>query len=163
MDIPFEDSEALEKFCMPFIKGEKQPETAVELMASRYVAYTLAEVDYIIETHEPDTRSRTDRDATREWAEGSVWEGLHILNTEGGGPDDDTGTVEFVARFHAGGRDQAHHELSSFKKVDGRWYFVDGKQMGNKPVKREAPKVGRNDPCHCGSGKKFKKCCGKAA
>ena len=29
--------------------------------------------------------------------------------------------------------------------------------------RREAPKVGRNDPCPCGSGKKFKRCCGKAA
>jgi preprotein translocase subunit SecA len=29
------------------------------------------------------------------------------------------------------------------------------------PVRREGPKVGRNDPCPCGSGKKFKKCCGK--
>lgn len=30
-----------------------------------------------------------------------------------------------------------------------------------KPIKRSLPKVGRNDPCPCGSGKKFKKCCGK--
>jgi uncharacterized protein len=30
------------------------------------------------------------------------------------------------------------------------------------PVRRESPKVGRNDPCPCGSGKKFKQCCGKA-
>ena len=29
--------------------------------------------------------------------------------------------------------------------------------------RREMPKVGRNDPCPCGSGKKYKKCCGKAA
>lgn len=29
-----------------------------------------------------------------------------------------------------------------------------------KPIVRDAPKVGRNDPCVCGSGKKFKKCCG---
>ena len=29
------------------------------------------------------------------------------------------------------------------------------------PYQREAPKVGRNDPCPCGSGKKYKKCCGK--
>ena len=28
---------------------------------------------------------------------------------------------------------------------------------------RETPKVGRNDPCPCGSGKKYKKCCGKDA
>ncbi len=31
------------------------------------------------------------------------------------------------------------------------------------PVRREAPKVGRNDPCPCGSGKKFKSCCGRKA
>ena len=29
--------------------------------------------------------------------------------------------------------------------------------------RRETPKIGRNDPCPCGSGKKFKRCCGKAA
>ena len=31
----------------------------------------------------------------------------------------------------------------------------------SRTVKREAPKVGRNDPCPCGSGKKYKNCCGK--
>ena len=30
---------------------------------------------------------------------------------------------------------------------------------GLDTVEREAPKTGRNDPCHCGSGKKYKKCC----
>jgi uncharacterized protein YecA (UPF0149 family) len=29
------------------------------------------------------------------------------------------------------------------------------------PIRRTEPKVGRNDPCPCGSGKKFKKCCGR--
>jgi uncharacterized protein YecA (UPF0149 family) len=29
-----------------------------------------------------------------------------------------------------------------------------------RQVKRDEPKIGRNDPCHCGSGKKFKKCHG---
>lgn len=33
-------------------------------------------------------------------------------------------------------------------------------KRGAGTVKREAPKVGRNDPCPCGSGKKFKQCCG---
>jgi preprotein translocase subunit SecA len=31
------------------------------------------------------------------------------------------------------------------------------------PIKREVPKVGRNEPCPCGSGKKYKNCCGKNA
>jgi uncharacterized protein YecA (UPF0149 family) len=30
-----------------------------------------------------------------------------------------------------------------------------------EPIKRSSPKVGRNDPCSCGSQKKYKKCCGK--
>jgi hypothetical protein len=32
-----------------------------------------------------------------------------------------------------------------------------------EPFVRKSPKLGRNDPCHCGSGQKFKKCCGKSA
>jgi SEC-C motif-containing protein len=47
--------------------------------------------------------------------------------------------------------------------TDGEWRFIDGKIFGPDPVRREAPKVGRNDPCPCGSGKKFKKCCCQAA
>lgn len=34
---------------------------------------------------------------------------------------------------------------------------------GNRPLVRHDPKVGRNDPCPCGSGKKYKQCCGKLA
>jgi preprotein translocase subunit SecA len=37
----------------------------------------------------------------------------------------------------------------------------DGTAVSVKPIVRDAPKVGRNDPCPCGSGKKYKKCCGQ--
>ena len=37
----------------------------------------------------------------------------------------------------------------------------DGSPAAKKPVKREAEKIGRNAPCPCGSGKKYKKCCGR--
>ncbi|MGA1523171.1 MAG: SEC-C metal-binding domain-containing protein, partial [Planctomycetota bacterium] len=50
--------------------------------------------------------------------------------------------------------------MASFQKIDGRYYFVDGVIVGPGTFRREAPKVGRNDPCPCGSGKKHKKCCG---
>jgi len=53
-----------------------------------------------------------------------------------------------------------HHEISRFLKKDGNWYFVDGQLVPPKPEIRKQPKVGRNEPCPCGSGKKFKKCCG---
>jgi SEC-C motif-containing protein len=58
---------------------------------------------------------------------------------------------------------QEHHERATFERKDGRWYFVDGELVRQKPVTHEGPRVGRNDPCPCGSGKKYKKCCGKAA
>ncbi len=34
-----------------------------------------------------------------------------------------------------------------------------GSVQANQPVRRDTPRVGRNDPCPCGSGKKYKKCC----
>ena len=59
-------------------------------------------------------------------------------------------------------RDQSqHHERAEFSRIDGRWFYIDGEMIKAKPVVREAPKVGRNEPCPCGSGKKYKKCCGR--
>ncbi len=40
--------------------------------------------------------------------------------------------------------------------------FEGGKMPTKKPVNKKGEKVGRNDPCPCGSGKKYKKCCGAA-
>lgn len=160
MTIPCDDPKALEAYCLPFIRGDKQPATAAELMASRYVAYTLAEVDYILDTHNPAAKDDTDRDATLKWATEASWQGLEIVSTEGGEPGDRDGTVEFIARYRMNDEEVAHHERAFFKRIDGRWYFIDAKQV-LKPVRREGPKLGRNDPCHCGSGKKLKKCHGK--
>jgi len=53
-----------------------------------------------------------------------------------------------------------HHELAQFKKEGSVWYFTDGKSVGQRPVVK-GPKIGRNDPCSCGSNLKYKKCCGK--
>ena len=44
--------------------------------------------------------------------------------------------------------------------VHGPGCAHDHEHAGPRPYVREQPKVGRNDPCVCGSGKKFKKCCG---
>jgi len=158
--IPFEDPKQLEAYCLPFIRGEKQPSTAAELMASRYVAYTLAEVDYILATHDPDTIDDTDRDATLKWAKSATWHGMSILRTDKGGENDDEGEVEFIARYTMDDREVKHHERSTFKRVKGKWYFMEAKQVQG-PIRRETPKVGRNDTCPCGSGKKYKKCHGK--
>ena len=83
-----------------------------------------------------------------------------ILNTVGGGPEESEGQVEFVVDFTQKGVRQHDHQLSTFAREGGKWFFVSGKEVKAKPVVRAEPKVGRNDPCPRGSGKKHKKCCG---
>ena len=52
-------------------------------------------------------------------------------------------------------------EDTAINLVDGNLSEKEGGM--NKTVVNEGPKVGRNDPCPCGSGKKYKNCCGKNA
>jgi len=146
--------------CEPVITGVSPATTAEQLMRARYSAYTQVAMDFLLESQHPDSRDNNDPESSRDWAENSDWHGLAILDTEGGGPDDDTGKVEFLARYTYGGDDAEYHEVGSFVKEEGLWYFTEGEPGVRKPVIREEPKVGRNDPCPCGSGKKFKRCCG---
>ncbi len=147
--------------CEPLIKGERSAQTAEELMRSRYTAYTKAEVDHILKTSHPDKQDDYDRKSVLNWAKNSDWIKLDIIDTDKGGPENDDGQVEFKAHYRKKGERQVHHELATFKKVEGEWYFFDGETPTPQQVVRSSPKVGRNDPCPCKSGKKYKKCCGK--
>lgn len=122
-------------------------------MRSRYTAFTQGNIDYLIATHHPSKRTMSDRQTLQQSIQNTAWLGLTVLATEQGQPEDDTGIVEFVARYQSGAMGQMH-ERSRFKKQKGRWFYLDGDLL--PPV---APK--RNDPCWCGSGKKFKQCHGK--
>lgn len=158
---PCGSGDAYTRCCEPLIRGDARAQTAEVLMRSRYVAYALAEVDYITETHDPKTRANHDPEQARKWSESSDWMGLEILATEGGGAEDEFGTVEFVAKYRVDGELHEHRERSLFSKRSERWYFTDGKVVGPPSIRHDGPKTGRNDPCPCGSGLKFKKCCGK--
>lgn len=146
--------------CSPFLAGDANPATAVECMRSRYSAFVEANVDYITKTHHPDFMEDYSPEDTQAWAKESEWLGLKIVESEDGQAGDSEGTVEFIANYKQQGKTFRHHELSTFQKRDGQWYFVDG-QIINDPIVRDTPKVGRNEPCPCNSGKKFKKCCGR--
>jgi len=160
MDLcPCGSNVSYESCCKPLIKGEQQAKTAEQVMRSRYSAYVQKEIGYILSSLHPDHRSDFDEKSSREWAESAQWLGLAIVKTVAGGPGDREGKVEFVATYTEKGEKKEHHELATFRKTGETWYFLDGKIIP-KPVTREAPKTGRNDPCPCGSGKKFKKCCG---
>lgn len=147
--------------CQPLISGEKTAQTAEALMRSRYTAHVQAEVDYIINTTHPDKRDTIDRKQVLSWSKKSEWLELKIISTEEGGPEDDKGVVEFSARYREKARTIVHHEIAEFVRQDGNWYFVDGQPPKLVQSIRQGPKIGRNDPCPCGSGKKYKKCCYK--
>ncbi len=149
-----------EDCCGPLIKGASPAVTAEQLMRSRYSAYVKVETDYLFETTHPGHRQGYDHKGTRVWAENSRWDGLEVLSATAGGPGDDEGDVEFIARYRDKDLRKQHHEIAHFRKKSGRWYFTEGSAVAPKPIVRSEPKTGRNDPCPCGSGKKYKKCCG---
>jgi SEC-C motif-containing protein len=152
----------LDRCCGLFLDGRKEPTTAEQLMRARYTAHTCAKMDFVKATHHPDTVADFDESSAQTWAEESEWLGLEILAVEDGQASDESATVEFVARFNdADGTEREHHEVSTFDKVDGCWRFRAGDApRAAEPYRRTQARIGRNDPCHCGSGKKFKKCCG---
>ena len=95
--------------------------TAEALMRSRYAAYSLGLEDHVFRTWHPATRP-ADLTATP----GLVWTGLDVVAVRDGGAGDDTGQVEFRARYRSGGAEHELHEVSRFERRHGRWVYVDG-------------------------------------
>jgi SEC-C motif-containing protein len=159
---PCGSGQPYESCCAPIIGGAPAP-TPEALMRSRYSAYVKHDIAHLERSLSADQRKDFSADDAKQWAESAEWLGLTILRTEKGGEQDDVGVVEFSAKFRTEGKDQEHVEAALFQREEGRWVYAGQLNQPGTTVRREAPKVGRNDPCPCGSGKKFKKCCGAAA
>lgn len=159
MQCPCQSGVVYSDCCEPFIRGKAQPKTAEQLMRARYTAHTQIEMEFIEKTHDPESTQEVNMEESRAWAESTQWQGLEIIQTQQGGPDDDVGLVEFKATYDSEKGPKVHHEMSEFHKRDGTWYYTDSMHPTQTMV-RESPKIGRNEPCPCGSGKKYKKCCG---
>ena len=149
--------------CQPLHKGERCADNAETLMRSRYSAFVLTRTnielaDYIVATTLPAQQVLLDKSAIEAWAKDTDWAGLEVIKhapTLG----KRHAQVEFKAYYNSDDGRQAHHELSAFVKVqdaskDGqvKWYFID-------PT--VAMTVTQKQPCICGSGDKFKQCCGR--
>ena len=115
--------------CGPIIAHTSAP-TALALMRSRYSAYAMGNIDYLLATHDPETRDVSKRDSMESWSKSTDWTGLTIVATEKGGTEDETGVVEFIAHGVTNGKLFALHERSRFRKRDGAWYYVDGTYNG---------------------------------
>jgi SEC-C motif-containing protein len=121
MRCPCGKNAAYDACCGAFIKGWAVPETAEELMRSRYSAYARGEIDYLVATTDP--AHPADRDAITRWADAAEFKKLEVTGTKEGGAADQQGVVEFIALYREGGRDHAQHERSRFRRVDGRWVY----------------------------------------
>jgi SEC-C motif-containing protein len=145
-----------EHCCGPYHTGDKNPETAEILMRSRFTAYARRNDAYLLATWDVGQRPES-IDFSKEQAE---WQRLEIINCKKGGKTDTKGLVEFKAYYLLDGKEHVMHELSRFKKAGSRWLYLDGlvKSVGKVGLQTNQ---GKNAPCSCGSGKKFKRCCGK--
>ncbi|MBC7303340.1 MAG: YchJ family protein [Nocardia sp.] len=118
---PCRRGEPFDGCCGPIVAGEKAAATAETLMRSRYTAYVVGDVDYLLRSWHPSTRPaglELDRDQR--------WLFLEIVGTQRGGPFDDNGTVEFIAHYTLDGMRDSMHEMSTFVRVDGAWVYLDG-------------------------------------
>jgi SEC-C motif domain protein len=147
--------------CEIVLNGTKEAPTAEALMRARYSAYATANIDFVERTTHSKGKAAFDRESARKWSEQSQWQGLEILNVIKGKEEDEEGTVEFIATYSQKDEELKHHEIATFRKENEVWTFFDGRTT-HQPFRHAQPKIGRNDPCYCGSGKKFKKCCGQA-
>ncbi len=157
--------------CAKYILDKEIPQTPEQLMRSRYTAYALADIDYVFETMRDFALKDADRAESLKWAKTSRWLGLDILKSSEVKETDTDASVEFVAKFIQDHKQHNLKEHAKFKKYNGRWYYVgdiNDVEHGHgcechptvtnvQPIR--VNKIGRNDPCTCGSGLKYKKCC----
>lgn len=161
--------------CAPLHVGQKFADTAAQLMRARYAAFVLQHVEYIVATTAPFQQVLLDKKSIADWSQQTAWAGLTVIkHTPKIGKRH--AQVEFKAYFylpnasavHSAGLDLGaldnkgldskgvHHELSTFVNIPthgtSRWYFLDPTVFIH---------VTQKQPCPCGSGEKYKRCCGQ--
>lgn len=140
-----------QKCCQPLHDFSVVATDAQRLMQSRFSAFYLKNIDYIIKTTVPAQQNLLDKSALQSWADQTRWTNLMLIRHT---PKVDKrhAQVHFKAYFYDGDKECCHDELSSFVEVDDRWYFLDPTVPTDLTNKQ---------PCLCGSGEKFKVCCKK--
>ena len=127
-------------------------------MRSRYSAFCTGNSDYLINTLHPSKRLSNDKDQLQLTMAQCQWLQLSVLNTHKGTELETNGEVEFLAIYEENRQLFQLRENSHFLKESGEWFYVDGELIDS--TKNKALKLGRNDPCYCGSTKKYKRCHG---
>ncbi|ROV59531.1 hypothetical protein EGH82_13315 [Vibrio ponticus] len=151
-----------ESCCQPIHQQHANAIVPEQLMRARYSAHNLGLVDFVINTYHSSCHAEQQREAIAD-SVNSEWVALEVLDSSSGSHDDE-GFVTFKAFFNEEGKQYCLEERSRFIREDGLWFYIDGEypQVEDPRLSQsvQSLKIGRNDPCICGSGKKFKKCCG---
>ena len=135
------------------------PSSPRKLLEARYNTFVAGDVDFILESHHPETRAQVDRASIQAWSKESQWHGFEVESERVEG---DKAFLRFAVRYTRGTETFTHREDAEFRKSDAKWMYFDSQFPKQESIKRDGEKTGRNDPCPCGSGKKFKKCHGAA-
>jgi SEC-C motif-containing protein len=141
--------------CEPVLTGRRPAATAEQLMRARFTAHVLRDYRFLHETHRP-TAGKPYVEETGEPA--MQWTKL-VVHAHETGADPDKAFVDFSAYGLDEGVEKVLQEKAEFLRVNGTWLYNREARLGPAPYKAAAPKVGRNEPCPCGSGKKYKQCC----
>lgn len=149
---------AYEECCGIYHEGKFAP-TPETLMRSRYTAYAMADMDYIVKTMKGKPLQNFEKESVRKWALSVVWRSLSVLKAFQ--ENEKIGFVEFIAEYFEGDKIKVIHEVSEFHREDEIWYYVDG--VHPKGSLSKSKNVSRNEPCPCGSERKFKNCHGRAS
>jgi peptide deformylase len=120
--------------CAPFHTGKNIPDSALELMRSRYCAYALGLADYIIKTTHPGSPSYHEdlmiwKEEIAEFAKQSRFEKLEVLDSQ---TKDRMASVTFIAHISQKKQDATFTEKSYFEKIKGRWFYRSGRLMEGK-------------------------------
>ena len=142
--------------CEPVLTGKRIAPTAEQLMRARFTAHVLRDYRFLHETHRPTAGKPY---VAEEGEPTMQWTRLEVHAHETAPADPDKAFVDFSAYGLEEGVEKVLHEKAEFLRVDGRWLYNREARLGPAPYKSATPKVGRNDPCPCGSGKKYKQCC----
>jgi len=145
---PCQSSKAYKECCEPLHQQKHLALTAEQLMRSRYSAFKLGLVNYLIATLAPSQRSADDHAVLTETIESTEWLGLRIIDHQ---QTQQQAAVEFIAFYQNEASVGQLHERSQFVNLEGKWFYQTGDFL--PPIK-----LSRNEPCFCGSGKKLKRC-----
>ncbi|WP_080173070.1 YchJ family metal-binding protein [Photobacterium toruni] len=168
-ECPCGSRKLLAECCKPIHSNHALATHPEQLMRARYSAHVLGLVDFVVQTYHASCEAELHREAIAE-SINLKWLGLEVINSEIAA--DGQGFVEFKAAYKEAGEEYILQERSRFvqESINGQqyWFYIDGEYPQPPPSEQPpAPQpitvtktVGRNDPCPCGSGKKYKKCCG---